>query len=95
MLTAILVAEVLTGCSSPGVVNDAALQQGISLELARQLGDPWQVDCPDGQPLETGHAFACEAVSTTDAATVTITVTVDDDEGHVSWQTVDDSVKVP
>ncbi len=86
--TVCLSAALLGGCSTTTTLDYTKLQDGIATGLAEQVGGEWTVKCPEGQPVAKGTTFVCD-VTNTDGTTATVKVTEDDEEGNVSWETVD------
>ena len=61
----------------------------VATEMQTQLnlsGTP-TVTCPDPVPIEQGNVFTCTAELDGDSVDVEVTQT--DDQGNVTWQTVD------
>jgi hypothetical protein len=86
-LTAI--ALLAAACSRPLDV------EGLQSELKAQLEKEFDttgltVTCPDSVKAEAGSTFQCQATDAT-GATVVITVTQTDDQGHVTWKVTDAS----
>jgi hypothetical protein len=91
---ALLVTTALAGCSGSVSVGGSdldidKLETTIAGEMQTQLnlsGTP-TVTCPDPVPIEQGNVFTCTAEL--DGDTVDVEVTQTDDQGNVTWQTVD------
>jgi hypothetical protein len=65
------------------------LETTVATEMQTQLnlsGTP-TVTCPDPVPIEQGNVFTCTAELDGDSVDVEVTQT--DDQGNVTWQTVD------
>ena len=91
---ALLIAGSLTGCSfslSAGGPDYDKLQQGITDELNKKYSEIDQevttVDCPRQSSLKTGDTFICTA--DLDGNDVRVEVTANDDEGNVTFSTLD------
>ena len=91
---AILVTTALSGCSGSVSVGGAnldidKLETTVATEMQTQLnlsGTP-TVTCPDPVPIEQGNVFTCSAELDGDSIDVEVTQT--DDQGNVTWKTVD------
>jgi uncharacterized lipoprotein YmbA len=89
IVTLSLSAALLTGCSTTTTLDLTKLQDGIATGLTDQVGGEWTVVCPEGQAVAKGTTFECQVTSKTDGTTATIKVTEDDDQGNVTWETLD------
>jgi hypothetical protein len=79
----------LAACSRPLDVN--GLESQLKRKLERDLGTTGlTVTCPDNVKAEAGSTFTCEA-SDASGATMVLTITQDDDQGHVSYSIADAS----
>jgi hypothetical protein len=91
---AILVTTALSGCSGSVSVGGSnldidKLETTVATEMQTQLnlsGTP-TVTCPDPVPIEQGNVFTCTAELDGDSIDVEVTQT--DDQGNVTWKTVD------
>jgi hypothetical protein len=91
---ALLVTAALSGCSGSVSVGGSnldidKLESTVATEMQTQLnlsGTP-TVTCPDPVPIEQGNVFTCTAEL--DGDTIDVEVTQTDDQGNVTWQTVD------
>jgi hypothetical protein len=89
-----LLATALAGCSGSVSVGGSnldidKLETTVATEMQTQLnlsGTP-TVTCPDPVPIEQGNVFTCTAELDGDSVDVEVTQT--DDQGNVTWQTVD------
>ena len=89
-----LLATALAGCSGSVSVGGSnldidKLETTVATEMQTQLnlsGTP-AVTCPDPVPIEQGNVFTCTAELDGDSVDVEVTQT--DDQGNVTWQTVD------
>jgi Domain of unknown function (DUF4333) len=71
-------------CSRPLDVDQ--LESELKDQVERDLGTTGlTVTCPDDVKAEAGSTFTCEA-SDASGATMVITVTQKDDQGHVTWK---------
>ena len=70
----------------PKTIDAQNLQTKISAELSRQVGSNVTVSCPSGQPAKAGTTFECTATANGD--TGQIKITVNDDQGNVTWELV-------
>jgi hypothetical protein len=86
----------LTGCSASVSTGSSNLDIGklestVASEMQTQLNLPAEptVTCPDPVPIEQGNVFTCTAEL--DGDTVDVEVTQTDDQGNVTWKTVQPS----
>jgi hypothetical protein len=87
----LLGSAVLSGCSTSSDLDIEKLQTTIATEMQSQLdlsGTP-TVTCPDPVPIEAGNVFTCTAEL--DGDTIDVKVTQTDDQGNVTWETVQPS----
>jgi hypothetical protein len=63
------------------------LKSGVTAELTKQVGGEWTLTCPESVPIENGGTFTCTATEA-GGTTQDITVTQTDDQGNVTWETV-------
>jgi hypothetical protein len=82
----LFVAATLAGCSSSLDIDK--LESTIASEMQTQLNLPAQptVTCPDDVAIESGNVFTCTAELDGDSVDVKVTQT--DDQGNVTWETV-------
>lgn len=69
-------------------LDEAKVESSIAAEIAAQAGGEWTVTCPDDIPIEQGLTANCEATSA-DGQSVMVNVTQTDDQGNVTWETVE------
>lgn len=82
LLAAIVV--LAAGCSQP--LDVAGLESQLQTQLEKEFDTKGlTVTCPDDVKAEAGSTFECQASDAT-GATVVITVTQTDDQGHVTWK---------
>ena len=67
-------------------LNQARLQSQIASGIKSQTGEVTTVQCPQDPPLNPGSQFQCVATAT-DGSTTMVTVTVQDRNGDIIWQT--------
>jgi hypothetical protein len=89
---ALLTASAMAGCSASVTTGDNLdidkLETTIASEIEQQLdlsGTP-TVTCPDEVKIEKDAVFTCTAELEGDSVDVQVTQT--DDEGNVTWETV-------
>lgn len=66
----------------------AKAESSIAAEISAQAGGEWTVTCPDDVPIQKGLTANCEATSA-DGQSVMINITQTDDQGNVTWETVE------
>lgn len=66
----------------------AKAEASIAAEISAQAGGEWTVTCPDDVPIEKGLTANCEATSA-DGQSVMVNITQTDDQGNVTWETVE------
>ena len=86
--TLCLSAAMLGGCSTTTTLDYQKLEDGIATGLAEQVGDEWTVTARRASPSRRARPSRARSPAR-DGTTVTITVTEDDEEGNVTWETVD------
>ncbi len=80
-----LVAFALISASCSRPLDTGGLESDLKTQIEDKLGaQALTVSCPDGVKAEAGSSFTCEASDPT-GATMVITVTQTDDQGHVTW----------
>jgi hypothetical protein len=85
----LLAAVVIVGVAFPGwsrstVLDQQAVQQGVTTVLSNGGYDVGQVSCPPDQPVEVGHRFSCRATVDGQQREVTITVLTGAGEYEIS-----------
>jgi hypothetical protein len=80
-------ALLLAGCSTSTTLDGAKAETTIAADLGTQVGGTWTVQCPDSIPLQKDLVTNCMATNA-DGQSVNINMTQTDDQGNVSWETV-------
>lgn len=86
-LTLGLLALLLVGCGgSSEVLNTNKLENGIRHQYDKQ-GVSVKVTCPSDVEIEAGRTFHCLVNDDNSSDTVRMTVTIENDDGYVTWNT--------
>ena len=87
LLVVVISAPVINSVTTSAAVFDQAkVQFEIAQNIQAQSGVSVSVSCPADPPLNPGSQFECIA-TTADGSTTAVTVTIQDRQGDIIWQT--------
>ncbi len=87
-IAGVAVAFLFSAVSSQSRLDTAVVEQQIAEQLSAASGLTTTVICPDEVTIAAGSTFLCTA-STEDGRTARIEVTQKDDQGNVSWDSLE------
>ncbi|MEZ5186523.1 MAG: DUF4333 domain-containing protein [Candidatus Nanopelagicales bacterium] len=88
-VSAMVAAASVSGCSSNLDIDKLETTVADGMKTQLNLSDTPTVTCPDSVPIEAGNVFTCTAELNGDS--VEVKVTQQDDQGNVTWETVQPS----